>query len=510
MTNPSAKNITVHMIGNAHIDPVWLWRAEEGFRVVRETCQAALERMEETPEFVFCRSSAATYKWLEEREPELFEKIRQRVKEGRWNVVGGWWEQPDCNTPCGESFVRQALYGKRYFQEKLGADVRVGYNVDSFGHAGTLPQILKKCGLDYYCFFRPGPHEKQLPAGLFLWQAPDGTQVLACRPPHHYCCGPDDLAQRIVQAAEQAPLGLSDVMCFYGVGDHGGGPTKANIASILRVAADPDLPNAIFSTPQRFFEAVCRMAENPPSSHPSHPSHRSHSSEDEKKGTGTLSQSGKGASPLPVVADELQHHARGCYTVVSAIKQANHEAEQLLLTAERFAALAWAAFSAPSPQADLARAWETVLFHQFHDVLAGTSIPEAYDDAWPEYEKVRHVAMRVITDALGTIGPMVRTVGPGDPLVLFNSLAWERDEVIEVELREPGESKPAVLNERYDEIPSQHEDGHVVFRARVPALGYTTYRLDHERRSSEERDRHPSPERERSQSPPARNARHSP
>ena len=447
--------ITVHMIGNAHIDPVWMWRADEGFDEVRRTCLSALDRMDETPEFVFCRSSAATYKWLEDNEPELFERIRQRVAEGRWCIVGGWWVQPDCNIPCGESFVRQALYGKRYFQSRFGVDVRVGYNVDSFGHAAMLPQILKGCGYDSYCFFRPGPHEKELPAGLFLWQAPDGSQVMAARPPHHYCCGPEEIVERIGQAAEQAPLGLADVMCFYGVGDHGGGPTKANIASILEVAVDPDAPQAIFSTPQRFFDEVEVLRKK-----------------------------------FPVVADELQHHARGCYSVLSEIKVANHEAEQLLLTAEAFAALAWAGFGEACHQPTLSAAWETVLFNQFHDVLAGTSIREAYDDAWPEFDTVRQTALGVITNSLEAIGPHIDTVGEGDPLVLFNALGFARDEVIEVQLDPDGEPAPdddggplVVLNERFEEIPHQVEDGHAIFRARVPSLGFATYRLCRDRES---------------------------
>jgi alpha-mannosidase len=428
------------MIGNAHIDPVWLWRADEGFDEVRRTCLAALDRMEETDGFIFCRSSAATYQWLEENEPDLFGRIRERVAEGRWNIVGGWWVQPDCNIPCGESFVRQALHGKRYFREKFGVDVRVGYNVDSFGHSAQLPQILHKCGLDSYVFFRPGPHEKELPSGLFAWQAPDGSQVVACRPPHHYNTAPDEIAERIEQAAGRAPLGLDHVMCFYGVGDHGGGPTKANIASILQA------PSAEFSTPERFFAAVS-------------------------------------GAKLPVVAEELQHHARGCYSALSAIKEANHEAERLLLTAERFAAIAAGAFFTDRRQDDLRPAWEKALFHQFHDILAGTSIPEAYEDAWAEYDAIRKTALEVITDSLEIIGLQLDTVGPGEPVTFFNSLSWEREEVVEVQL--PQGMEPVLLDSRFEQAPLQIEDGHAVFRVRVPSLGFTCYRLSDEHAPAE-------------------------
>ena len=134
------------MIGNAHLDPVWLWRWQEGFAEIKATFASALERMKEFPEFIFTCACASYYKWVEENCPEMFEEIKQRVKEGRWVIVGGWWVQPDCNMPSGESYVRHGLYSQRYFYEKFGIMAKVGYNVDSFGHSGMLPQILKKAG----------------------------------------------------------------------------------------------------------------------------------------------------------------------------------------------------------------------------------------------------------------------------------------------------------------------------------------------------------------------------
>ena len=150
----------LHMVGNAHLDPVWLWRWQEGFAEIKATFRSALDRMKEFDDFVFTCSSAAYYAWVEENEPRMFEEIRARVKEGRWVIVGGFWIQPDCNIPSGESFVRHGLYSQRYFLERFGQMAKVGYNPDSFGHAGSLPQILRGCGMSDYVFMRPGALEK--------------------------------------------------------------------------------------------------------------------------------------------------------------------------------------------------------------------------------------------------------------------------------------------------------------------------------------------------------------
>src|SRR6185369_2630009 len=223
------KNTTLHMIGNAHIDPVWLWQWQEGFHEVRATFRSALDRMNEYDDFIFISSSAAYYQWVEQSDPAMFAEIRQRVAQERWQIVGGWWIQPDCNIPCGESFVRQALYGQRYFKAKFGVTAKVGYNVDSFGHHGMLPQILKKSGMDYYVFMRPQPHEKGLPGRLFWWESDDGSRVLTFRIPFEYTSTGKDLEQYIRRAAGELKAPLNTLMSFYGVGNHGGGPTIENI-----------------------------------------------------------------------------------------------------------------------------------------------------------------------------------------------------------------------------------------------------------------------------------------
>ena len=146
---------TIYLVANAHIDPVWLWRWQEGCSELRSTCRAAVDFLENDSELTFSRSSAGDLRWIEDLEPALFERMRKLVKRGQWENVGGWWTQPDCNIPCGESFIRQGLYGQPFFRDKLGGAALTGYNVDSFGHNANLPQILKGCGLDRYVFMRP-------------------------------------------------------------------------------------------------------------------------------------------------------------------------------------------------------------------------------------------------------------------------------------------------------------------------------------------------------------------
>ena len=218
------------MVGHAHIDPVWRWPKEEGYQEVFATFRSALDRMNEYPGVAFISSSAQFYAWVEEADPDMFAEIKKRVQEGRWNIVGGWWIEPDLNCPSGESLVRQGLYGQRFFLEKFGRKARVGMNPDSFGHPATLPQILRGQELESYFFMRPGIHEKpDLPAPIFLWKSADGSEILTVQIIVSYTAGAGSIEKRIPLHEERFKKDLpeiSDYIVFYGIGNHGGGPTQ--------------------------------------------------------------------------------------------------------------------------------------------------------------------------------------------------------------------------------------------------------------------------------------------
>ena len=444
------KDRKLHMIGNAHIDPVWLWQWPEGFHEVKATFRSALDRMNEYDDFIFVSSSAAFYEWVEQSDPAMFAEIRQRVAEGRWRIVGGWWIEPDCNVPCGESFARQGLYGQHYFQEKFGVTATVGYNVDSFGHSGMLPQILKKSGMSYYVFMRPGPREKGLPGRLFWWESDDGSRVMAFRLPFEYLSSGQDFEPHIRRCADEMKEPLDEFMCFYGVGNHGGGPTKANIECIHRLNGSPDLPALVMSGPEAFFKAA------------------------ESKGW-----------TLPVAHDDLQHHSSGCYAAHSGIKRWNRLAENRLLAAERFSAIA-ARVTGQLFLADLGHAWMRVLFNQFHDILAGTSIEPAYDDARDQLGEAMAIAGRALNLATQSLAWNIRIEPEDDarPMVVFNPHAWPVKANVEMEFGSV-KATDALLDDDNQLIPLQQVQSHATcggrnrlsFIADLPPMGYRTYRV---------------------------------
>jgi alpha-mannosidase len=454
----STPDRTLHMVGNAHLDPVWLWPWQEGYQEARATFWSAIERMEEYDDFVFTCDQIVLLSWVEESDPALFARIRERVAEGRWVNVGGWWVEPDCNMPTGESFVRQGLVGQRYLRSRFGRTATVGMNVDPFGHHVMLPQILRGQGMDSYCFLRPGPHESDLDETLFWWEAPDGSRVLAYRIPFEYCSPPGEVAGQTEKSLGQLDRSLEELMVFYGVGNHGGGPTKANIESIHRYDRMGSFGRMRMSSPRQYFDEVAaRLGED-------------------------------GLARLTVRRDDLQHHASGCYSSHSGIKAWQRRAQAAVLSAERWAAITARAGQTPYPHDDLDRAWKQVLFNQFHDVLPGSAIESAYDDARDQLGEAVAIAKRIITRSQNVIARDVAIELDTDtsPVLVFNPHPWPVTAHVEMQYG----VAPAgvdVVDHTGAQVPSQRiqsvattDDkgrGATVFRADVPALGYRLFRM---------------------------------
>ncbi len=444
----------ISLIGNAHLDPVWLWRWQEGRGEVMQTFRSALDRLREYPDTVFTCSSAAYYKWAEELDPDMFAEIRERVKEGRWVPVNGWWVQPDCNLPSGESFARQALYSQLYYYEKFGRLCRVGYNVDSFGHNGNMPQLLKLGAMSSYVFMRPDRRENPDIPFAFNWEGTDGTTLPAYKVLDTYCVsGAEKLDSAIEELARIGEANGHGVMLFYGVGNHGGGPTRADIEHLeeLKKSGFAELE---FTSPEGYFASL-------------------------------------DTASLPTCNGELQHHASGCYSVTGMIKALNRRAENSLYASEAFATVA-RGVGMPEKTADYREAWRDVCFNQFHDTLCGCAIREAYADAADSYGAALTVSERLYNEALlrlarrvdtwldGVSEPHARNHGSPfpRPFVVFNPLPFP----VKTTVRIGGASK-RVTDENGADVPfgstrsSRMNDSHLdtVFAADLPALGYATY-----------------------------------
>jgi alpha-mannosidase len=447
---PDSSQYHLYMIAYAHIDAVWLWPWHEAMSVVLSTFRSALDRMKHDSAFTFSETSAQFYKWVAENDPDMLAEIRQRVNEGRWEPFGGWWVEPDVNMPNGESLGRQGLLGQRLFQQVFGRQAKVAANPDSFGHTGTLPQILKLQEMEDYIFMRPEEASKHLPADVFWWEGPDGTRTLTFRIPDTYGDeGP--LAERVKYAMKlREPV--KDMMVFYGAGDHGGGATDANIKSIREIIASPGSPKLTYATPEEYFAEIRTL---------------------------------KGVN-LPVVQGDLQHHSVGCYTAESRMKKDNRTTEMALTTAEKMASLGSVVWGVAYPRAEFTTAWERVLFEQFHDSMAGTALPEHYVQARHAYGFAQDVANQAIFLSLERLAWQVPTEDPhSDYLVVFNPHAWSTQLGVEYDL----DWFPAVASELADEqgqnVAHQWVQGStivgdrhtLVFQAPLPAFGYRQFRV---------------------------------
>lgn len=472
---PALRQTSLRLTGNSHIDAAWLWPWTETVDVVRRTFGTALQLMEEYPQATYTQSAAAYSQWMAEKYPSLHEQIVNRVKEGRWEMVGGMWVEPDLNMPDGESLVRQLLIGKRYFQDKFGVDVRIGWNPDSFGYNWQLPQIYKKSGVDYFVTQKMAWNDtNQLPLKVFWWQSPDGSRVLAYFP-HDYGNEIEPLSMaRDIATAQTLNPGVPEMMHLFGVGDHGGGPTRAMLDQGMRwTSPDVVYPKANFGVAQQFFHDIEGRADT---DHAPVWNYKTLAS-----GNTQLPTPAEGKFSLPVWNDELyfEYH-RGVFTTQAQHKRNMREAEEQVLNAEKFSSLAWLSGD-DYPNKELTEAWKKVLFNQFHDLAAGSGVAQIYKDAQHDYDLVRLSTQNISSQALHTLASQVDTRGEGVPILVLNPLAWERTDLVRLNVQTPEAWKSiAVVNSAGESQPFQvlsHDPARntydlLVEARNVPSLGY--------------------------------------
>jgi len=448
-------------IGHTHIDVAWLWRIAQTREKAAGSFATALKLMDEYPEYVFMSSQPQLYKFVKEDYPALYEEIRQRVREGRWEPEGSMWVEADCNVVSGESLVRQIMFGKRFFSEEFRVDNKILWLPDVFGYSAALPQIMRKSGIDYFMTTKISWNQfNKLPYDTFMWRGIDGSEVLT-----HFITTRDyeesltswfttyngDLKPSQVMGAwqryQQKALN-NDVLISYGHGDGGGGTTREMIENGLRMARGiPGCPRVRMETPRSFF--------------------------------GRLDKTVSGNKRLPTWVGELylEFH-RGTYTSMGRNKRANRKSELLYGDVETLSSFAML-MGADYPQEDINRGWEGILTNQFHDILPGSSIKEVYDDSREDYDGIISSGHELARKALDIV---VSEIGVDSmSVVVFNTLGYDRDDVVEFTVPENLEH-PCVVDSDGQVIPCQvatlDEKRIGLFTARgVPAKGYKTYTL---------------------------------
>ncbi len=329
-----------YMFCNAHLDPVWLWQWEQGLSEALSTFRAAADFVDEYPEFIFNHNESLLYEWIEEHEPKLFERIKRQVAEGRWRIVGGWFLQPDCNMPSGESIFRQVLRGRLYFYDKFGKVPITAVNVDSFGHAQGLVQMLKQSGYEYYVNIRPGGGNYDFDSEDFLWRGYDGSEILVHRSDRGYNSVFGTAAEELKKFDEKHAEEKTGLF-LWGVGNHGGGASRKDLDDLA--ALKKEGMDILHACPDEYFETVER-------------------------------------DTLPLVDRGLNPLMEGCYTSIIRIKQLHRQLENDLVMVEKMASHAAIMGLSGYEKGLLDDAWRDLLFAEFHDSLPGSCIQPVEDD----------------------------------------------------------------------------------------------------------------------------------
>jgi len=451
---------TLHLICNAHLDPVWQWRWEEGCAEALSTFNVAVELLEEHPQLVFNHNEAVLYQWVQEYAPELFRKIQALVQAGRWCISGGWFLQPDVNLPDTESLIRQITTGRAFFREHFGVSPRVAYNFDSFGHSAGLPQLLVRSGYEMYLHMRPQASDLALPSDLYRWRGLDGSELLALRiVVGLYHTERDNIVSRLEEGVDLALRLNRDVPVFWGIGDHGGGPTRKDLHAIDDFIRRETRVAIVHSTTEGLYDA--------------------------------LKESGRRA---PVVKGELQRVFTGCYTSLARLKRQAVTSLGCVVQTEALRTATWWQRNQEYPQTTLDAAWRDHLFNDFHDILPGSCIEPAEQDALALYGKVSETVRRLRLGAAAAFN-----AGQPRPLyipvtVLNTNLACTRvpvevEAMLDLRPKWSGKWQLRLCTIEGEEVACQEEQPEsllpfngwrrkVAFMADLPQLGAKHYHLE--------------------------------
>jgi alpha-mannosidase len=446
--NPKPK---INLLGHAHLDMAWLWEVAETWEVAERTFRSTLSLQSLFPDLTFCHSTPALYEWMELHQPEVFAGICEQIQAGKWEVVGGMWIEPDLNLISGESIARQIIYGQSYNLSRFGAITKVAWLPDTFGFCQQLPQLLQQGGIDYFVTQKFLWNDTtQFPHQLFWWEALDGSRVLSLMS-SPIGEGIDPLKIMDYACKWQTDTGINESLYLFGVGDHGGGPTRDMLEIADRWSNSDVFPQLEFTTAVKYLDQLAGRND----------SHL-----------------------LPVWKDELylEFH-RGCFTTHADQKRSNRQCEDLLYQAELWSSIAHIVTKQSYPddlKLQIETAWKQTLFNQFHDIIPGTAIEPVYVTANQGWENVERVTTQIISDALGDICD--RIIVPTPPvegaiaIVIFNALNWKRSEVIEYPLDSTDPLR--IFNADGKLLPSQATAEHILFLAvDLPSVGYHLFWL---------------------------------
>jgi len=442
------KALKISLVGHSHLDMNWLWRWPETVQSIQDSFRQAARFMKEFPDFRFVQSQSVCYETIEGEDPELFKEMQKQVALGAWNIVGGMWSEGDTNLSSGEAIARSFLLGQKYLIEKFNTRAKVGWLPDNFGHAAQLPQIMKLSGVDYFYHMRCSPGYP-----IYWWEALDGTRVLVkSETPYH-----TKIDFSIRYNAYNAPEFLKNEMVMYGVGDHGGGPTREEIHLAKALQESRLMPKIQFQSADEYFEEANEKIVN--------------------------------ESPeIPTHVGELGYIFDGCYTSVASLKQYNRDIENTLQTAETLAVIA-AQLGLQYPKEKLTEAWKILTLNQFHDILPGSAFHESNMDSRAKYQQALELAEFVKGRCLRFIAEKVNIDYEDTiPVLVFNQLSWNRDDVVIAEICVTHKFKSIKLFDNGVEIPVQiiktkllgcDEHFWIQFIAKnVPAVGYKIFNLE--------------------------------